>query len=137
MTTRGAVPRSGQHSEEHRQLRQPPNDPPSVGTRQSRDHCLNLTVHVSTTGDQGLHYHSCHQSKPGSSGCNVILFILSLTLKLLWCWNSIYSHISKYRELMKSPDCKRNSVPLYYLDQTMLKKTVTRNVRHLEPTCDL
>ncbi|MEQ2221925.1 hypothetical protein ILYODFUR_020677 [Ilyodon furcidens] len=40
MTAGGAVPRNGQHSEGQQQ--QPPNDPRSIGTRQSRDYRPNL-----------------------------------------------------------------------------------------------
>lgn len=42
MTAGGAVPRNGQHSQDHQQQREPPNDPPSVGTRQSRNYSLTL-----------------------------------------------------------------------------------------------
>lgn len=42
MTAGGAVPRSGQHSQDHQQQREPPNYPRSDGTRQSRDYRLNL-----------------------------------------------------------------------------------------------
>lgn len=42
MTAGGAVPRNGQHSQDHQQQREPPNDHRSVGTRQSRDYSLNL-----------------------------------------------------------------------------------------------
>lgn len=45
MTTGGAVPRNGQHSWEQQQW-EPPNDPRSIGPRQSRDYRLNL-VHYS------------------------------------------------------------------------------------------
>lgn len=42
MTAGGAVPRNGQHSQDRQQQREPPNDPRSIGTRQSRDYSLNL-----------------------------------------------------------------------------------------------
>lgn len=53
MTTGGAVPRSGQHSQEQQQW-EPSNDPRSIGPRQSRDYCLNL-----------VHYND--KRRPGST----------------------------------------------------------------------
>lgn len=41
MTTGGAVPRNGQHSQDQQQW-EPSNYPRSIGTRQNRDYCLNI-----------------------------------------------------------------------------------------------
>lgn len=59
MTTGGAVPRNGQHSQEQQQ-REPPNDPRSIGPRQSRDCRLNL-VHHNDKRRPGSTQHTVHQ----------------------------------------------------------------------------
>ncbi|CAM9101068.1 unnamed protein product [Lampetra planeri] len=47
MTAGGAVPRNGQHPQDRRP-RHPANDPRSVGTRPSRDYCINLIRSVTS-----------------------------------------------------------------------------------------